>query len=274
MESKLKPNDSNQGKLKNVEQAAPLITKNSKHNKRDNKGHFISQKSKGDSGSGVLPVNKPSLDSYKFGEDGLKLAKGFNKEDDNLIPVEVETQAGDSDPGDFASVLKRAASRAAINDEDSGPADVKRGRGRPKKTDARDEFTTLVFTVITLLISISNFPETIRPEEGEVKALGYYISGLMVRNLNISGRLGENAMDVIGILGIFAGWFMRVGPEIKRLREEGKENEPAARVGPKNPNGHKPESGPVVIDPIMESSPGAGAFLNSVAKKAGENGSN
>lgn len=192
---------------------------------------------------------------------------------ENLIPVEVETQEGDSDSGDFISVLKRAKNRAAINDEDSGPGDVKRGRGRPKKSDPRDEFTTLVFTVITLLISVANFPETIRPEEGEVKALGYYISGLMVRNLNISGRLGENAMDVIGILGIFAGWFMRVGPEIKRLREEGKENEP----GPTRPAGIKNNSSKanletIIADPISDSSPGAGDFLKSVAEKAGNNG--
>jgi hypothetical protein len=116
-------------------------------------------------------------------------------------------------------------------------------------------------------------PESVRPEEGEVKALGYYISGLMVRNLNISGRLGENAMDIIGILGVFGVWFMRVGPEIKRIREDSKENESGNKVKPINPNGHKPSVEiPVIVDPITESSAGAGSFLNSVAKKAAENG--
>lgn len=259
MESKAKKKDSTLEKLESDGPDAASIIEKAEKPLRRKKSPLVSKKKKGDSALEVpAPLDKP---------EAVPVPGAVN--------IEVESQSDDPERGDFASLLKRAANRGSINSEDEPePSEPRRSRGKAvKKSESRDELTTLVFTVITLVISISNFPESIRPEEDEVKALGYYISGLMIRNLNISGRLGENTLDIIGILGVVSMWFMRVGPEIKRLRaEQQKESKPVL----KRTNGSKPEEPgePGLVDPITISSPGAGAFLDSAHKKAGSNNDN
>jgi len=204
--------------------------------------------------------------------------------DPSAVPVEVEAQAAPvKESGGLVGLLKQAKARADINDDPGEEEEVKRShkkgegtgrkRGRPSNEDNRDEFSTLVFTILTIVISFANLPPEIRPVENELQSLAYNIAGILARHLPALGNLSPDLVDLMGITGTLAVWYQRAGPELKRIQAEKSEGHAPGEKRVKNPNGHIPQV-PVDLgpaDPIANVSPGAGDFLTQV-HKGGDNG--
>ena len=203
------------------------------------------------------------------------------------VQVAVENQADPSAEkgGGLIGLLKQAKSRASINEDDSGPDETPKrshhgpnestGRrpGRPSKEDNKEEFVTLVFTILTIVISFAGLPVEVRPEDAELKSLAYNIGSILARHLPDIGKLSPDLLDIMGITGTLALYYQRVAPALKQLQAE-RAGLKSPVMAAKNPNGHKPntpveELGPA--DPIGNASAGAGEFLNHV-HKGGKNG--
>jgi hypothetical protein len=198
------------------------------------------------------------------------------------VPIEVEAQ---KDPakksGGLVDLLKTAKARAGINEDTSEDEEPKRShkkgegtgakRGRPSNEDNREEFSTLVFTILTIVASFSGLPPEIRPEEEELKSLAYNIGGILARHLPALGKMSPDIVDLMGITGTLALWYQRAGPEVKRLQAEKNGMQVAGGPIAKKTNGSKPpvEEGPT--DPISNLPGSSGDFLKHV-HKGEENG--
>jgi hypothetical protein len=183
------------------------------------------------------------------------------------VKVEVEPQKEPAKPSGLVALLKQAKSRAEINSEGEPEEELEPTSRRAKKSGkseaARDEFSTLVFTVLTILVSLSNLPTKVQPNRSELDALAYNIAGLLVRNLGITGKLGPNALDILGIVATIGAYWARVKDDIAALRAEAAEHEHKL---PKRSNGNKPAEGEEIGEPIGKVSPGTGAYLDNAHK--------
>jgi hypothetical protein len=138
--------------------------------------------------------------------------------------VGVSVTPHDENPDSLKSILGRAAfETGGLFDDDAPRAPVSKKKGG--KVDERQEFTTLLISVIVLLLTFVNIPELLKPSDDEVSILSDHAAGLLMRHLPISGALTEDAIDIIGILAVVAGWYGRVAPELKRLADERKRAE-------------------------------------------------
>lgn len=188
------------------------------------------------------------------------------------VDVTVEKQkAPEEKSGGLIGILKTAKARAEINEEPEQPEQAKRShhknegtgrpRGRPSNADNRDEFTTLIFTLLTIGVSFANVPAELRPIDEELNPIAYNLGSILARHLPALG-MSDDMMNIIGIAGAVGLWYQRVGPELKRIQKEREVMEPR-KVKAENLNGHKPQDvikeGPA--DPIGDVSPGAGDFL-------------
>jgi hypothetical protein len=197
------------------------------------------------------------------------------------VGVEVEAQVAPAQKsGGLVGLLKQAKARADINDDPAEDPEVKRShkkgegtgrpRGRPTNEANRDEFSTLVFTILTIVISFANLPPEVRPVEDEVRSLAYNVGSILARHMPALGNLSPDIVDIMGITATLAVWYQRVGPELKRMQaeREGAQAPVNRRATAENPNGRKPQTamdeGPA--DPIADVSGGAGDFLKSVHK--------
>jgi len=267
--SPLIPNEPNE-KQKNEESAAPDIIK------------LSAQKNQN-----AAPPPKKShhkkADSIISDSTTQKQSNPGQAEDPGAVPVEVEAQATPGEEsGGLIGLLKTAKARAEVNEDTSEAAPPKRShhkgegtgkpRGRPSGEANREEFSTLVFTILTIVLSFSNLPPEIRPVEGEVKSLAYNIGSILSRHLPKLGELSPDVVDIMGITATLAVWYQRVNPELKRIQAERAGTQTPRKYTIKGNGSKAPEEEAGPTDPIKKLSGGAGSFLDS-AHEAGENGS-
>jgi len=201
---------------------------------------------------------------------------------EDYVKIEVESHIDSPEKsGGLVGLLKTAKMRAEVNEDTSDPDSKKsvkkdgqkKSRNSPAATD-KEEFTTLVFTVLTIVLSFSNLPPEIRPVEDEVKSLAYNIGSILVRHLPAIGNMSPDLLDIMGITGTLALWYQRVGPELKRIQAEKISGRGATKSNPDKSNGNRPsvlieDEGPA--DPINDVSFGSGDFLKKV-HQGGKNG--
>lgn len=123
--------------------------------------------------------------------------------------------APDDEPG-LLSKLRRAAEKSGLFDEEE-PGRIET-RGRKKKTAAQDEFNTLTIAILSLALSLTPMPETVKPNDLELSQFSHHLTGLLIRHLPISGKFSADALDIIGLIAVLSGWYARVSPEIKSLK--------------------------------------------------------
>ena len=216
-----------------------------------------------------------------------------DKKEPEAVKVNVESQA---DPGkkdsSILGILKTAKARAAVNQESGETEPEKRShkkgegtgrpRGRPSNKDNEDEFTSLVFTILTIALSFSGIPPELRPFDDEVNSLAYNIGAIIARHIPAIGNIPPDIINLMGITGILGVWYQRVAPELKRMQAERVGTQAPRKIEAKSPNGHKPQGPPappeeeVSGDPIHRLSDGSAGFLDHVHDKGGkdDNGSN
>jgi len=159
--------------------------------------------------------------------------------------------------------LRRAAEKAGMLSDDSEPEHIET-RGRKKKTAAQDEFNTLTIALLSLVLSVTNIPENVKPNDSELAQFSNHLTGLLLRHLPISGKFSADALDIIGLLAVGSGWYARVAPELKAARQT---RQPAQEQHYFMEDDLQPA--PVQTDAISRINPGVGDWLNRKAMQGG-----
>lgn len=187
-------------------------------------------------------------------------------ENNNVLAVDIEGHAESESGLTWQEKLKRASENIGLLDADDSDQRIET-RGRKKKTAVADEFSTLVVALLTLGVSFANIPEQVKPNQSELAIFSNHLTGILIRHLPISNKFSADSLDIIGLVAVCSGWYARVAPEIKALNA-GKDNPPPP---PKN---IEPKTPPPPADPVLNLSPRAADYLESVQKKAIENAAN
>jgi hypothetical protein len=143
---------------------------------------------------------------------------------DESVNVEIESQpSAESLPKEgFINKIASAADSVGLWDDDQTTTTKKDGRGRPSKTKSQDEFSSIVVIVLTLVLSLSNIPAEVKPNDSEIGVFSKHLTGIMIRHLPISGKLSADGLDIIGMLAIMSTWYARVQPVIKQIQDQKK----------------------------------------------------
>lgn len=191
----------------------------------------------------------------------------LNQNENDLI-VEDHQIGNTPEPDSAWEKIKSAATRSGLfTDDEETRIET---RGRKKKTAANDEFATLIISVLVLILSFSNIPETVKPNDSELRVLANHLSGLMLRHLPISSKFSQDSLDIIGILAVVSGWYARVAPALKQIQEEGKAKSQPERI---SAPAQVVKTPPAPADPIADLSPATSKFLEDVIRKRHDNGS-
>lgn len=62
-------------------------------------------------------------------------------------------------------------------------------------------------------------PEDLKPNQDEIGLLSERITSLLLRHVNIAGKLTQDALDVIGILAVASGYYARTKSRWDAFRE-------------------------------------------------------
>lgn len=188
-----------------------------------------------------------------------KIVSSSNPEietNDETVQVDnhTETESG------FGSLIGRAR-ESLVNSLDA-PEKPKRGRKPGSSLAAKDDFLALVVSVITLLVTFIRVDERIKPNKDEITSFSDHLAGIILRHSSISGKLSADAMAVIGMVMVGAGWYQRVSPYLHGEAEQqyiDKGNGYSEVVETTRANGNRP----IVLQKI---NPAAASFLdNAVA---------
>jgi hypothetical protein len=175
-----------------------------------------------------------------------------------LINLESQNEKEESN---FLSRLKDATKKVALSDDESPRIET---RGRKAKTAAADEFSVLVVSVLVLILSFSNIPDEIKPNEDELSIFSKHLSGILIRHLPISSKFSQDSLDIIGLVAVTSGYYARVAPVIKMYQ---KQLPPFTKDNPQQ----RQEAAPVVVDALRAVNPAAADFLDQVEKKHNAN---
>jgi hypothetical protein len=183
-------------------------------------------------------------------------------------PALVEEQIDDHEPPaegmSFSGLLDRARDNLATGITGEVPGKPRKKYIRPAQ---RDEIGTVVASLLTLMISAWAVPSDLKPNDEEINALASPCTGIILRHVNLSGRLTGDVLDAIGILAVVSGYYARTASAWRAYRPAGEAIPPRPRsVVVDRGNGY----GEVHIerqegeraDPIADLDPNAAEFLN------------
>lgn len=190
----------------------------------------------------------------------LSADSDLNSAESNEVLINLESQ-GEKEESNFLSRLKDATKKVALSDDESPRIET---RGRKAKTAAADEVSVLVVSVLVLILSFSNIPDEIKPNEDELSIFSKHLSGILIRHLPISSKFSQDTLDIIGLVAVTSGYYARVAPVIKTYQ---KQIPQPNKTNPQQPQ----ESAPVVVDALRAVNPAAADFLDQVEKKHNAN---
>lgn len=203
---------------------------------------------------GILRPDQ-TIEEYNQEIDAGVTSLGESEENQEPTPnnaesLEIEGQRVDSESG-FGNMLKRAGRnlRDTLTDSD---VPVKRGR-KPNQT-TREDFSLLVVSIITLVVTFWKVDQRVKPDSSEIEAFSNHLSGILIRHLPISNKLSADALDIIGMFAVLSGYYAR----IQLLQQDQK---PAGTIEAKSGNnGHIPQT------PLQELDPATFDAMNRVAR--------
>jgi hypothetical protein len=191
------------------------------------------------------------------GADSVTNESDLIVEDHNIVQS--------AEPDSAWEKIKNAATRSGLFVDEDERVET---RGRKKKTAASDEFATLIISVLVLILSFSNVPEEVKPNDAELRVLANHLSGLMLRHLPISSKFSQDSLDIIGIIAVVSGWYARVSPAIKELQSQKKETK-TIQAHAESPAPARVEEKP--LDPVERLSPATARFLDEVTQRNHDN---
>jgi len=164
--------------------------------------------------------------------------------------IEIEShRESETTSGGFGGLLAKATN--ALRGEEL-PKSNKKVTPR-----AREDFSVLVVSLITLLVAAIRIRESAKPNQEEINLFSDHLAGILLRHLPVNSKMSADAVDLIGMIAVIATWYSRVHEDL-RTPAQPQASQPV--TVPYQDNGHaKP------LDPISQISPEAGSFLNRIA---------
>lgn len=192
--------------------------------------------------------------------------------------VETEVEAQEHAPSgiDFGSLLGRASDnlRSGVTGEPAGGAKKKYKPSYNSQKKNTDEITTLMVSILTLGVSAWKVPADLKPTEDEIDALSLPATRLLLRHVNLSGRITADVVDTIGIIAVISGYYARTSETWKAYYPP----KPKSADVPVWRAQYQPEKEPQAyavnddgtIDPVREIDPGTADFLDARSRKHGQ----
>ncbi len=162
-----------------------------------------------------------------------KLSSGEPSNDEDTQPIEVEIEGHAPEEKSFRDRLTEKLKDVVTNEEGSSDGrktfeelspsgkwsrlHPKGGRKPKDQSNLQEDFSTLVTSVFVLVVAAWNAPETVKPNNDEVNGLSFRVTRIILRHVDLSGRITADVLDLIGIIAIGASYYSRVAPDIKRL---------------------------------------------------------
>lgn len=161
----------------------------------------------------------------------------------------------------FGNLIARVESKPGAEQEEEKP------RGRSSHHSTKEDFSTLISSVLALSLAALNIPSEIKPSSTEIDSFAYYSSRIIIRHLPAAGKLNADMLDIIGLLSTAAGYYMRVAPLLPKYTKRDDDNH---KPGPTNP---APENGPEggAVSDLSQVDPVIDQWLNRAASNYNAN---
>jgi hypothetical protein len=78
-----------------------------------------------------------------------------------------------------------------------------------KRKEQEGNIATLITSLLIMIVASLNTPDDLKPNEDEINAVSGFSVSILLRHVNISGRLTADVIDVIGIVAVSAGYWAR-----------------------------------------------------------------
>lgn len=133
----------------------------------------------------------------------------------------------------------------------------------------REEVSTLILTVFVLGVAAVDVPEEVKPERDELAAVAERLTNILARHNLLLGKLSGDALDVVAIIAVGAGWYSRVAPDLRRLRGS---NGPGSGGGGRGPtpgpvDGPAPARSGEFVSAISQADAATGQWLEGQLKE-------
>ncbi len=154
--------------------------------------------------------------------------------------------------------------RARDNLTSDAPEPPKSKWSKYKASKNKNEVTTAISSLLVLFLASWKVPDELKPNEAETEAVSNYATRLLLRHVDLSGRLTADALDVIGIVAVLSGYYARTASNWREYRDlQAATVLDVPNVRQIDPRPRKPqEDKPTSNDPIGEIDPNAANFLN------------
>ena len=143
--------------------------------------------------------------------------------EDDQIEEEVEEQTETS--GSVIDKARSVLSGSVANvQEKLGPKPLSRGgkwhrENKAKSKEQEASVATLITSLFVMLIAGWQVPADLKPSEDEISAVSGFSTSILLRHVNLSGRLTQDVMDVIGIVAVIASYTTRTSATWRLYRE-------------------------------------------------------
>ncbi len=98
----------------------------------------------------------------------------------------------------------------------------------PEKRKAQEASVASLLTSLFVMIVVSwQAPDELKPNEDELTAVSGFSTSILLRHVNISGRLTQDVMDGIGIVAVIASYLSRTAEARRNYALSRSESEPA-----------------------------------------------
>jgi hypothetical protein len=145
----------------------------------------------------------------------------------------------------------------------------KGAKERLEKEETKAELATLVSTIIVLLLAMWPAPDSVKPNQAETDGFSEHTCSIIVRHIDLSGKITGDVLDVIGLLAVIGSWLTRVGPELRAINEQNEKTKVVGGVPTKALKSGKtmPVQEVRSKTPIEELSPATKSYLDELAKE-------
>ncbi len=193
---------------------------------------------------------------------------------EQVIPVEVEGHAPtektlkERAAEKFSSMFSTDDNISVVDADLDGKPKRRKGVPKAQRAETQQEFSTLVSSVFVVIFALSSWPDDIKPNDDEVDGVSIRITKILMRHVDISGKLTGDVLDIIGIIAIGSSWYARVSPMLKQLKAHNEK--PVFRAYDQAVNENTQSGSEAWVTPIEQASPEYKVWLDHIEDGSGE----
>ncbi len=146
----------------------------------------------------------------------------LEEQDENVVEMDLEEQH--ETPRSLIDKARGIMSNGISGAQEKFGTDGKQKRARKpwvskeKRDEQSGRIATLVTSIFIMLVAGWQVPDELKPSEEEINAVSGFSTSILLRHVDISGRLTADVIDVIGIIGITAAYVTRTSVAWRNYR--------------------------------------------------------